>query len=85
MRAPVMLWLGLVSYGLYLWQVTPETDLGFGSAHEGFVVVLIGTLLFALPCAAASYYLVERPLMKLKRFPITEWLERRRPGPEIPP
>jgi peptidoglycan/LPS O-acetylase OafA/YrhL len=85
MRAPIMLWLGLVSYGLYLWQVTPETDLGFGNAHEGFAVVLIGTLLFALPCAAASYYLVERPLMKLKRFPITEWLERRRQGPEIPP
>ncbi len=68
-----VLWLGLVSYGLYLWQVTPSTDLGFGSAHEGFVVDLLGTVAFALPLAALSFYLVERPLMRLRYIPFADW------------
>jgi peptidoglycan/LPS O-acetylase OafA/YrhL len=85
MRRPVVLWLGLISYGLYLWQVTPATDLGFGSAHEGFLVVLLGTLLFALPFAIASYYLVERPLMRRKDLPVAAWVRRlRRAAPESP-
>lgn len=78
MRTPLLLWIGLVSYGLYLWQVTPATALGFGSAHEGFVVVLLGTLLFALPMAALSYYFVERPLMRLKQVPFADWWRRLR-------
>ena len=53
-----------MSYGLYLWQVTIAADLGFGGAKEGFLVVLLGTVLFALPLAAASYYFLERPLMR---------------------
>jgi peptidoglycan/LPS O-acetylase OafA/YrhL len=64
-----LLWLGLVSYGLYLWQVTIGIDLGFGSANEGFAVVLAGTVAIALPLAAASYYLIERPLMRWKYRP----------------
>jgi len=66
---PVLLWLGLVSYGLYLWQVTIGIDLGFGGAEEGFAVVLAGTVAIALPLAAASYYLIERPLMRWKYRP----------------
>lgn len=77
---PSILWLGLISYGLYLWQVTPETDLGFGSAHEGFIVVLIGTVLFAVPASALSYYLIERPLMRHKGVPLRSWLRTRRGG-----
>jgi peptidoglycan/LPS O-acetylase OafA/YrhL len=61
-----LLWLGLISYGFYLWQVTIGIDLGFGGANEGFATVLIGTVLIAIPIAAASYYLIERPLMRWK-------------------
>jgi peptidoglycan/LPS O-acetylase OafA/YrhL len=61
-----LLWMGLVSYGFYLWQVTIGINLGFGSAKEGFVTVLIGTVIIALPLAAISYYLIERPLMRWK-------------------
>lgn len=61
-----LLWLGLISYGFYLWQVTIGIDLGFGGANEGFGPVLIGTVLIAIPLAAASYYLIERPLMRWK-------------------
>lgn len=64
-----LLWLGLISYGFYLWQVTIGIDLGFGSANEGFPVVLAGTVAFAIPLAAASYYLIERPLMRWKYKP----------------
>jgi peptidoglycan/LPS O-acetylase OafA/YrhL len=87
LRLKPILWLGLISYGLYLWQVTPATDLGFGSAHEGFLVDLVGTTLFALPLAAASYYLLERPLMRLKYVPFRDLLARRmrRPAAEMPP
>lgn len=61
-----LVWLGLVSYGLYLWQVTIGIELGFGGAEASFATVLIGTVLIALPLAAASYYLLERPLMRWK-------------------
>jgi peptidoglycan/LPS O-acetylase OafA/YrhL len=61
-----LLWLGLISYGFYLWQVTIGIDLGFGGAEEGFAGVLLGTVLIAIPLAAASYYLIEKPLMRWK-------------------
>jgi peptidoglycan/LPS O-acetylase OafA/YrhL len=63
---PVMLWFGLVSYGLYLWSVTITVDLGVGGAKAGFWTVLLLTFLITVPLAAATYYLVERPLMVLK-------------------
>jgi peptidoglycan/LPS O-acetylase OafA/YrhL len=61
-----LVWLGLISYGFYLWQVTIGIDLGFGGAHASFATVLIGTVAIAIPLAAASYYLIERPLMRWK-------------------
>lgn len=70
-----LLWLGLVSYGFYLWQVTIGIDLGFGGAEASFATVLVGTIAIALPFAAASYYLIERPLMRWKTSPI--WSVRR--------
>jgi peptidoglycan/LPS O-acetylase OafA/YrhL len=64
-----LLWLGLVSYGLYLWQVSIGIELGFGNARDSFLTVLAGTVVLALPLAAASYYLIERPLMRWKYRP----------------
>ncbi|HEU4393579.1 MAG TPA: acyltransferase [Solirubrobacterales bacterium] len=75
---PLMLWFGLVSYGLYLWSVTITVDLGVGGADAGFWPVLAMTFLITLPFAAASYYLIERPLMRLKYRSLREVL--RRPG-----
>jgi peptidoglycan/LPS O-acetylase OafA/YrhL len=65
-----LLWLGLVSYGLYLWQVSIGIELGFGGASASFLTVLVGTVLIALPFAVASYYLIERPLMRWKYKPL---------------
>jgi peptidoglycan/LPS O-acetylase OafA/YrhL len=63
---PTVLWLGAISYGTYLWHVTIAYDLGFGGGEGGFWVVLVGTLAISIPLAAASYYLLERPLMSWK-------------------
>jgi peptidoglycan/LPS O-acetylase OafA/YrhL len=61
-----LLWLGLISYGLYLWQVSIGIELGFGNAQGQFLAVLLGTVAIATPLAAISYYLIERPLMRWK-------------------
>jgi peptidoglycan/LPS O-acetylase OafA/YrhL len=63
---PVILWLGALSYGTYLWHVTIAYDLGVGGGDGGFWVVLAGTLIITVPLAAAGYYLLERPLMSWK-------------------
>jgi peptidoglycan/LPS O-acetylase OafA/YrhL len=77
---PLMLWLGVLSYGLYLWSVTVTVDLGVGGAKAGFGTVLVLTALIALPLAALTYYLVERPLMVLKYRSLREVIQRRRRG-----
>ena len=69
-------WLGLISYGFYLWHVTIAYYLGFGGAEEGFGTVLVLTVAITIPIAAASYYLLERPLMRLKQRPLRGLLGR---------
>jgi peptidoglycan/LPS O-acetylase OafA/YrhL len=78
---PVMIWLGVISYGIVLWHVAVAVNLGFAGAEAGFVPVVIGTTLLTIPLAAASYYLIERPLMKFKYRPLRDALPRgwRRP------
>jgi peptidoglycan/LPS O-acetylase OafA/YrhL len=41
--------------------------------------VLVGTLALCIPCAAASYYVVERPLLGLKHRRLRDVSRRRRP------
>jgi peptidoglycan/LPS O-acetylase OafA/YrhL len=71
---PVLMGIGLISYGLLLWNVTFAVLLGYPGADEGYWVVLVGGTLATLPLAALSYYLVERPLMKFKYRPLRELL-----------
>ena len=61
---PVMRWIGRLSYSLYLWEfffvyyAGVPTTLG---VWQKFPVNLIA----AVACATASYYLVERPLIRV--------------------
>jgi peptidoglycan/LPS O-acetylase OafA/YrhL len=66
---PVAAWLGLVSYGIYLWHVTVLQvleKLGFQrSLHfHPFIVVTIVTLAATCLIAAASWYGAERPILR---------------------
>ncbi|MEO6209456.1 MAG: acyltransferase [Gemmatimonadaceae bacterium] len=61
---PVMRWIGRLSYSLYLWEFFfvyyPGVPTTLG-VWQTFPVNLIA----AVVCAAASYYLVERPLVRI--------------------
>jgi peptidoglycan/LPS O-acetylase OafA/YrhL len=69
-----LLWIGLISYGIYVWHSPLLTRLlawhyGQGGSHlwrylEWGVVPLLGSIALG----AASYYLVERPCLSLKRL-----------------
>ena len=63
---PIVAWLGLISYGIFLWHYAFALEFGFPGEGWGFAGVLAATLAATVPCAAASYYAVERPLLRLK-------------------
>jgi peptidoglycan/LPS O-acetylase OafA/YrhL len=64
-------WLGLISYGIYLWQTPVVAQLSrwhFG-AHSVLYPWLwwsAGTLAMTAVIAAVSYYLLERPILSFK-------------------
>jgi peptidoglycan/LPS O-acetylase OafA/YrhL len=67
---PVMAWLGVVSYGIFLWNepIPPWIhrhgldDWGIVSGYGPRFILTAG---FAIAAAAISYYVVERPAIKL--------------------
>ncbi len=67
---PALLWIGLISYGLLLWNVTFAVLLGYPGANEGYWTVLILGTIVTVPLATLSYYVVERPLMRFKYRPL---------------
>ncbi|HEU0018908.1 MAG TPA: acyltransferase [Thermoleophilaceae bacterium] len=74
---PWLAWLGLVSYGIFLWHHTLMSwlvgqDVMERAPGSGFIVLTALTLALAVVCAAGSYYLVERPILRFK-----DWRRRR--------
>jgi peptidoglycan/LPS O-acetylase OafA/YrhL len=57
--------LGLISYGVFLWHLTIAIKLS-GEGLDGFVPLTLATAAAAIPIAALSYVLLERPLLRLK-------------------
>jgi peptidoglycan/LPS O-acetylase OafA/YrhL len=87
LNLPLMIWIGKLSYSLYVWHI-PVIFLLVGLVSTYVPQALQGFALFALSfvVAALSYYLVETPMMRLrKRYrPTQENIEKEiivRPGP----
>jgi peptidoglycan/LPS O-acetylase OafA/YrhL len=64
-------WLGLVSYGIFLWHAPIMLWLDDRGAQgwlpgSGFLSLLLTTAAIVIPIAAASYYVVERPALRFK-------------------
>lgn len=76
----VLAWVGLVSYGFYLYHtiVIAQLDKLARDAHISarYLFVAVASLVVSLACAAVSYYALERPAMRLGR--------RRPLGPKLP-
>ena len=58
-------WVGLISYGLYLWHLDVLRELGERDVPAAWIVVLGSSLALAL--GAASWYLVERHALRMGR------------------
>ena len=74
---PPFLWLGVISYGIYLFHpVVLHTLSGRGLALPGstnilsYGLILIAELLAVVVVAAISWHFIERPINALKRVPL---------------
>ncbi|MGO9872988.1 MAG: acyltransferase family protein [Acidimicrobiia bacterium] len=72
LRSRTVTFLGVISYGLYLWhwfllEVVQEDWLGWPLRHGNWVVVFLAGFPVVLAAAAASWYLLERPILRWAR------------------
>lgn len=68
---PPLGWLGLVSYGIFLWHAPLMLEVNRLDAQtwlpgSGFLSLALSTAAIAIPAAALSYHLVERPALAFK-------------------
>ena len=82
----LLLWLGLVSYGIYIWHEAVQ-DLYLRWSDQpvfGTSVVEMGvaTLLGTIPLAALSYYVIERPCIRFGHRRRTTHLDTTHTNPE---
>ncbi len=66
---PPLLWVGLVSYGFYLWHLAVIEKLQDGGWDDklGLPLFILAALAGSLAIAAVSWYCLERPILRLGR------------------
>jgi peptidoglycan/LPS O-acetylase OafA/YrhL len=70
LRNPVVAWLGLISYGVYLWneaiieKYLDWTDRTPFNTYLGSMLLVV--VIVTIAVAATSYYALERPVLRLK-------------------
>jgi peptidoglycan/LPS O-acetylase OafA/YrhL len=66
---PALAWIGLISYSFYLYHTIVIAQLEqLAVDHDlplRYPIVTVAALAISLACSAASFYLLERPLMRL--------------------
>ena len=62
-----MLWLGTISYSVYLWHWIVAPPIAQALGGPGRLTFALVALPAIVAVAAASYYLVERPFLRMKR------------------
>jgi peptidoglycan/LPS O-acetylase OafA/YrhL len=60
---PLIAWLGLISYGIFLWHFAIAEEV---ARDLPYVLALVVTLVLSVAVAAVSYYLLERPILRFK-------------------
>ncbi len=66
LTTPLIVYLGIVSYGIFLWHMAVLTvlahELQWGANWGAFIVLWAGTAIVALGIATLSWYALERPI-----------------------
>jgi len=70
---PVFVYLGTISYGLYLWHFPLYSLLDAGRMHLYGLPLLAVRMGVTVAVATASYYLVERPIRRGRMATLAEW------------
>ena len=61
----ILVWVGTVSYGLYLWHNLVFILVRERVTGSPWGILILGSII-SIACAALSYYLLEKPCLKLK-------------------
>lgn len=77
---PIVVYIGALSYSIYLWQ---QPFLGITNAlslngRAELLVAPIAKLGAIVVCTAASYYLVERSMLRMRATLEVKWFEKKR-------
>ncbi len=66
LRFRLLVWIGRVSYGLYLWH-WPVRGLVFGKSVQPSIKQIVGGVILSFTVTALSFYIVEQPFLRWKK------------------